>query len=85
MTAARRWSEQVVAMVSPATDDRIRALAAKHGVPIGKAVRVALECSLRGAEMLDAEMFESVHVELEHAARRRHLDCSGGYHRDDPR
>lgn len=80
ITEDRRWSEQQVVMLSPSVDDRIRALAQRHGCSASKAHRVALQCSLRGAEMLDAEAFAKVHAALEQEARRRHLDCVGGFH-----
>lgn len=78
-----KFSEQIVLMVSPTTDDRLRTLAQKHGASVAKAARVALHLGLRPAEMLDTDLFERTHLALEAEARRRHADCSGSWHTED--
>lgn len=80
---AQRWSEQVVWMLSPAMDDRLRTLAQKHGVSVGYAGRVAISLGLQHAERVDADTFGRAHWVLEQEARSRHDTCSGGWHAED--
>lgn len=83
MTDARRFSEQTVVMLAPSVDDRIRTLAVRHGVSQGRAHRVALLCSLAGAEALTTEEFLRAHAVCEDEARGRHANCRGHFHVED--
>lgn len=79
ITAARRYSEQAVVVISPYTDDRLRTLAERHGVSFGKAARVVLRVGLPRALEMTKEEFAAEHALEDEVARRGHESCIGAW------
>lgn len=80
---AAKFTEQLVVMLAPSIDDRIRNLALRHRVSVGKAARVVIRYGLERAETMQTENFLQAHLLDEISAARLHADCCGSHHRAD--